>query len=111
MNFDWVKKITLADLMIVLGLGLITAGIGIKYGEAKSPEVKIIKTEVAREVVVNINTATGLELEALPAIGPKTAQKIIEYRNKRLFKNKEEIMNVSGIGVKTYEKIKDKIQI
>ena len=48
----------------------------------------------------------------LPAIGPVTAQKIIDYRNVRgVFKSKEEIMEVSGIGVKTYEKIKDKIKI
>lgn len=112
MNYNWVKKITIADLMLFLGLILISLGIGAKYREAKSLKVVVEKSEVVKELMININTATGIELEALPAIGPKTAQKIIDYRNlKGGFRTKEQIMNVSGIGEKTYEKIKDKIKI
>ena len=117
MNFNYVKKITIKDLIIVLGLALIVAGLGIKMKivEETGSENKFEKTEKgekAQEVIVDINLASKLELEVLPAIGPVTAQKIIDYR--RLtegFKSKEEIMAVPGIGVKTYEKIKDKIKI
>lgn len=59
---------------------------------------------------ININTADISELEILPGIGPATAQKIIDYRNENgRFKSIEEIKNVSGIGDKKFEQIKDKI--
>jgi len=116
-NFNIVKKITINDFIIVLGLALMVAGLGIKMkvteedAEKKNFE-KIEKRSEDLEIVVNINLASKLELEVLPAIGPVTAQKIIDYRNtKGAFRSKQEIMEVSGIGVKTYEKIKDKIKI
>lgn len=117
MNFNGVKKITLADLVIVIGLILMVLGLGIKIKGVSeiNTENKYIKVERNIEAVVlsvDINTASSVELETLPAIGPKTAQKIIDYRNERgPFKSKEEIKKVSGIGEKTYEKIREKIKI
>ena len=59
---------------------------------------------------ININTADSLKLQEIPGVGPTTAQKIIDYRqNYGKFKSKEDIVNVSGIGEKTYENIKDYI--
>lgn len=61
---------------------------------------------------INLNTATLEELDALPGIGPATAQKIIEYRETwGGFAVPEEILNVKRIGEKTYEKLKDKITV
>ncbi len=63
-------------------------------------------------IVVNINTANLRELESLPGIGPVIASNIIEYRNKNgLFKKKEELKNVTGIGEKKYEEISKFISI
>jgi len=62
--------------------------------------------------IININTANVKELELLPGIGPVIAQNIIEYRNKNgLFRKKEELKNVTGIGEKKYEKISQFISI
>lgn len=61
---------------------------------------------------VNINTASILELDALPGIGPTTAQAIVEYRDQNgLFQFIEDIQKVPGIGPATYDRIKDYITI
>lgn len=57
---------------------------------------------------ININTASQSQLETLSGIGPVYARKIIEGRP---YKTIEEIQKVSGIGPKTFEKIKDKITV
>lgn len=62
--------------------------------------------------VVNINTATKAELMTLTGIGEAKAKAIIDYRNENgNFSSTEEIMNVSGIGEKIYEKIKNRITV
>ena len=61
---------------------------------------------------VNINTANSEQLETLSGVGPATAKKIIDYReNSGSFKKIEDIKKVSGIGDKTFEKLKDKISV
>ncbi|MCL1808503.1 MAG: helix-hairpin-helix domain-containing protein [Clostridiales bacterium] len=65
---------------------------------------------IASGSMININTANSEQLQALNGVGPATAQKIIDYRESSGgFKKAEDLMNVSGIGSKTFEKIKDKI--
>ena len=62
--------------------------------------------------VVNINSASSEELQTLNGIGPKMAEKIIEYRNNNgAFKSIDEIKNVRGIGDKKFEKLRDHIRI
>ena len=61
---------------------------------------------------VNINTADSTQLQTLNGVGPATAQKIIDYRQSNgSFASVEDIKNVSGIGEKTFEKLKDYITI
>jgi len=90
-----------------------------KIGEITEQEDQVSATYGATVGVVtkndgkiNINTADETELTKLPGIGPATAQKIIDYRKtKGAFKTIEEIKNVSGIGDKKFEQIKDKIKV
>jgi competence protein ComEA len=61
---------------------------------------------------VNINTASSSELESLPGVGPKLAQRIIDYREKNGgFKKLEDLMNVQGIGEKNFLKLKSKLSV
>ena len=61
----------------------------------------------AAKSTVNLNTATVDQLTTLPGVGRKTAELIIEYRTKSGgFKKIEELMNVKGIGEKTFLKLK-----
>lgn len=61
--------------------------------------------------IVNINVGTKMELMTLPGVGEKTADKIIEYREKNRFEKIEDIMNVPGIGKSKFEELKAKIII
>lgn len=71
------------------------------YAQSTAPKAK-----------VNINTAPASELESLPRIGPKVAQRIIDFRTKNgNFKKVEEIMKVQGIGEKVFDQIKDLITV
>ncbi|MCI4445044.1 MAG: helix-hairpin-helix domain-containing protein [Candidatus Aminicenantes bacterium] len=61
---------------------------------------------------ININTATAAELQSLPRIGPKVAQRIIDYRTQNgPFKKTEDLMKVRGIGEKIFNQIKDLITV
>jgi len=62
--------------------------------------------------LVNINSASQAELETLPGIGPITAQNIIAYREANGgFASIEAILDVPGIGPKTFEEIQYLISI
>jgi len=61
---------------------------------------------------INLNTASATELDSLPGIGPVYAQRIIDYREAHGgFKSIEEIVQVKGIGPKTFAKIRDLITV
>ena len=63
-------------------------------------------------VIVNLNTATAMELETLPGVGARMAARIIEYRQKKgPFKKVEELMNVRGLGEKNFLKLKAQLTI
>jgi competence protein ComEA len=66
----------------------------------------------AAAALVNLNTATVADLAKLPGIGPAVAARIVEYRQKNGgFKKAEELMNVKGIGEKTFLKLKPLVTV
>ena len=73
-----------------------------KKGDVKAANIK----------PVDINSADVKTLATLNGIGKDRAEKIVSYREKNgPFKKAEDIMKVSGIGKKLFEKNKDIIQI
>ncbi len=73
---------------------------------------KVINEKSIPPDILNINTATLVELEKLPRIGPATAKNIVEYRKENgSFKTKDELSKVKRIGPKTLELIKPFIRV
>jgi competence protein ComEA len=67
-------------------------------------------SDLAPAEKIDLNAASAEQLESLPGIGPVTAKRIIDYRDKvGKFKRIEEIINIQGIGDKKFERIKDHI--
>ncbi|ODV57154.1 helix-hairpin-helix domain-containing protein [Lysinibacillus fusiformis] len=61
---------------------------------------------------ININIADTETLATLPGIGPSKAQSILSYREENgRFQTIDDLKNISGIGEKTFEKIKDSITV
>lgn len=88
--------------------------------EGKSPATKPAASAAASEnteavtseLIVDISTATAEELCRLDGIGPAKAAAIIAYREENGgFTGKDDIMNVSGIGIETYEAIEPHITV
>ncbi len=60
---------------------------------------------------IDINAAPVSQLVELAGIGEKTALKIVEYRKKHKFNTIEDLVNVKGIGQKTFDKIRNEITV
>jgi competence protein ComEA len=82
------------------------------HASAQSASRSSAKTSTATTSIVNINTASAAELDALPGIGAKMAERIVEYRQKNgPFKKVEDLMNVRGVGEKNFLKLKPQITV
>ena len=78
----------------------------------QAPAAGVGVSEAADGSVININTATAEELQGLPGVGQATAAAIVEERESGgPFTSPEDIMRVSGIGEKKYERMKDHIGV
>jgi competence protein ComEA len=77
-----------------------------KTAKAASPK----PTQAATPV--NLNSATQAQLESLPGLGAKVAERILDYRQKNgQFKKVEDLMNVKGIGEKSFLKLKPLLKV
>ncbi|MBL7067721.1 MAG: helix-hairpin-helix domain-containing protein [Candidatus Marinimicrobia bacterium] len=80
--------------------------------ETVAKEEKPISDETTAFLKINLNSASAEDFMRLPKIGKVTAQRIIDYRNKHgRFSSIDELLNVKGIGEKTFERIKGEVTI
>lgn len=79
------------------------------YSESISAEEKSEKDE---RYLIDINSASAEDLSQLEGIGKVRAEKIVRFREKHSdFTNINELMDIDGIGLKTFEKIKNYITV
>ena len=81
---------------------------------SESPPVPVARGAEADSGVrkVVLNQATREELETIPGIGPVTAGRIVEYRDRTGgYRSIEELLDVKGIGQSTLNKIKSHVQL
>jgi competence protein ComEA len=90
----------------IAAIALSAAALG---AQGSAPATKTTATAAAP---VNLNTATIDQLATIPGVGAKTAERIIAYRQKNGgFKKIEDLMNVSGVGEKSFLKMKPLITV
>lgn len=107
--------------LTILG-GLALAALGILLWQQRRPPIRVepgplppsaqwdARLTAARQL--DLNTATVEELERLPEVGPSLAQRIVEYRQAHgPFRRAQEIVQVPGIGPKTYEALRDYVTV
>lgn len=95
-------------------------------GKTSAPDnaktvVASVMEDVAEEVTsdmeeasgrLDLNSASAMELQTIPGIGEVLSQRIIEYRDANGdFHTVQELMNIKGIGEKTFAKIKDYVEV
>jgi len=109
---------------MVTTMGLVLGALPAEARKPRAPRVTVIGDNVVKsplqkaqhapkgakkapETKVNINTATLDQLQTLPRIGAKVAQRILDYRQAHKgFKSVDELRNVKGIGPKVLENLK-----
>lgn len=104
-------RIVASVALIVLTLGIAAPALtAFSHQEASTRQAP--KPVPADARALNLNSATAAELEKLPGVGPATAARIVEYRQKNgAFKKVEDLMNVRGIGEKTFLTLKPLITV
>lgn len=80
--------------------------------EARAEELKLIEEAAVDDGLININTASALQLQALPGIGESKANQIVSYREANgEFSSLEDIKKVSGIGDGIFNQINSLIKL
>ena len=97
-------------LLFLICLGLV--GITVKYTGlvASEKEENIAVADSLQEdykIKYDLQTVSSEQLQTIPGIGPKTAAAILAFRDSIGFSNPQDMMQVKGIGAKTYAKIRE----
>jgi competence protein ComEA len=90
-------------------LALVTAALPATAQESAKPPPQ---ATAARSNVVDLNTASGDELETLPGIGPSRARAILELRARlKRFTRIEDLLRVKGIGRATFRRLRPFVRV
>lgn len=100
---------------IALGLTLVCVAAVLILARRPEPVITLedAKPEVTAEIeIIDLNTADAETLRSLPGIGEELARRIIEYRTQQGgFQDPSELLNIEGIGDKTYEALYPRVTV
>jgi len=117
--FNRRERLALLCLTAALAVGSVAA-LADYWAPHSLEEFRVVRSAVAVEVVevepeplsVDVNRASVVDLQRLPSIGPKTAARIVDYRQQQgAFAAPEDLLQVRGIGAATYEKLKPFLRV
>jgi len=91
------KRHTMTLAALAMGLSLAA---GAAQAAPKKQAPKVITG------VINLNTASAAQLDQLPGVGPKAAERIVAFRQKTPFSRPEDLVRVKGFGKKKLDKLK-----
>jgi competence protein ComEA len=92
-------SVTKVMAVVMVASAVLFGGEALAAGKRKTPAAQV-------SGVLNLNTASVQQLDALPGVGEKAAKRIVEYRTKTPFNRPEELVKVKGFGKKKFEHLK-----
>lgn len=117
-------------LIVLVAIGLVASGLALFLPTIRSRPLTILEPiepiditgirillptfldAEEKDDMVNLNTASAEELTSLPGIGEVLAARIVAYREEHgPFQTLDDIMQVSGIGSKVVEEIRDLVTV
>ena len=97
---------------VLWGMAVVLAVCGGQPGVARAQEAAPSEAPRMQSELIDLNTATAMELETLPRVGPRTAERILEYRREHGgFERIEDLMDVRGIGERTFLRLKPLVTV
>jgi competence protein ComEA len=90
--------------LIIAGFIISYSGLSSIYAQKQDTEMENLKQATVKDslILIDIRTADPEDLVLLPGIGEKRAADIIAYRKSKQFVSTEELLNIKGIGAKTF---------
>ena len=103
------KGVDISDINLAR---LLVDGEQILVGGNRLQSSKFVARKITADNPLDINRATLAQLDTLPGIGPVTAQRIIDYRNKvGRINTLDELKKISGLGGAKFEEIKSLLRV
>ena len=105
--YAWCRRTSL--IMIALTL-VASAAVAAEKTTKTSGQTATASATVGSDAKVNINTASAKELTTLGGVGPKLAERIVEYRDTHgPFKKPEDLKKVEGVGKALFERNRERV--
>jgi len=105
-----IKIKSMSFAAVLVALVLFCQGMPALAAKPASVTVSSSGTQVTEKV--NLNTADSNDLQKIRGIGPKFAERILEYRKEHgRFQSADELVNVRGIGPVKFEKMRDQVTV